>query len=74
MMLERVYMAPSMYEEAGFMSCAHTDEDIEKTIVFADEVLSLSCNLSYRVLFTSRVFFASFVYSFSILCIVVSCS
>jgi glutamate-1-semialdehyde 2,1-aminomutase len=40
MMLERgVYMAPSMYE-AGFMSMAHTDEDIEKTIAIADEVLS----------------------------------
>lgn len=40
MMLERgVYLAPSMYE-AGFMSMAHTDEDIEKTIAIADEVLS----------------------------------
>lgn len=40
MMLERgVYMAPSMYE-AGFMSVAHTDADIEKTIAIADEVLS----------------------------------
>jgi glutamate-1-semialdehyde 2,1-aminomutase len=40
MMLERgVYMAPSMYE-AGFMSTTHTDEDIEKTIAIADEVLS----------------------------------
>jgi glutamate-1-semialdehyde 2,1-aminomutase len=40
MMLERgVYLAPSMYE-AGFMSLAHTDEDIEKTIAIADEVLS----------------------------------
>jgi len=40
MMLERgVYLAPSMYE-AGFMSLAHTDEDIEKTIAVADEVLS----------------------------------
>lgn len=40
MMLERgVYLAPSMYE-AGFMSCAHTDEDIEKTIEIADEVMS----------------------------------
>lgn len=40
MMLERgVYLAPSMYE-AGFMSCAHTDEDIEKTIAIADSVLS----------------------------------
>lgn len=40
MMLERgVYLAPSMYE-AGFMSTVHTDEDIEKTIAIADEVLS----------------------------------
>jgi len=40
MMLERgVYLAPSMYE-AGFMSMAHTDEDIEKTIAIADEVLA----------------------------------
>merc|ERR1712099_203958 len=40
MMLERgVYLAPSMYE-AGFMSMSHTDEDIEKTIAVADEVLS----------------------------------
>mmetsp|Transcript_16956 Transcript_16956/g.28153 ORF Transcript_16956/g.28153 Transcript_16956/m.28153 type:complete len:466 (-) Transcript_16956:40-1437(-) len=40
MMLERgVYLAPSMYE-AGFMSTAHTDEDIEKTIAVANEVLS----------------------------------
>jgi len=40
MMLERgVYLAPSMYE-AGFMSCSHTDEDIEKTIAIAEEVLS----------------------------------
>ncbi len=35
MMLERgVYLAPSMYE-AGFMSMAHTDEDIERTIEIA---------------------------------------
>lgn len=40
MMLERgVYLAPSMYE-AGFMSLAHSDEDIEKTIAIADDVLS----------------------------------
>jgi glutamate-1-semialdehyde 2,1-aminomutase len=40
MMLERgVYLAPSMYE-AGFMSLAHTDEDIEKTIAIADDVMS----------------------------------
>merc|ERR1719287_456095 len=39
MMLERgVYLAPSMYE-AGFMSLAHTDEDIKRTIEIADEVL-----------------------------------
>jgi len=40
MMLERgVYLAPSMYE-AGFMSMAHTEADIERTIEIADEVLS----------------------------------
>lgn len=40
MMLERgVYLAPSMYE-AGFISTVHTDEDIEKTIAIADEVLA----------------------------------
>jgi len=40
MMLERgVYLAPSLYE-AGFMSMAHTDEDIEKTIAIAEEVMS----------------------------------
>merc|ERR1711935_922855 len=39
-MLERgVYLAPSLYE-AGFMSTSHTDEDIEKTIAIAEEVLS----------------------------------
>merc|ERR1712157_355366 len=41
MMLERgVYLAPSMYE-AGFMSMAHTDEDIDNTIAIADEILSM---------------------------------
>jgi len=41
MMLERgVYLAPSQYE-AGFMSMAHTEEDIEKTIAIADQVLGL---------------------------------
>eukprot|EP00816_Leptocylindrus_hargravesii_P001070 CAMPEP_0196811528 /NCGR_PEP_ID=MMETSP1362-20130617/18392_1 /TAXON_ID=163516 /ORGANISM="Leptocylindrus danicus, Strain CCMP1856" /LENGTH=460 /DNA_ID=CAMNT_0042186847 /DNA_START=42 /DNA_END=1424 /DNA_ORIENTATION=+ len=41
MMLERgVYLAPSQYE-AGFMSMAHTEEDIQKTIAIADEVLGL---------------------------------
>lgn len=40
-MLERgVYLAPSMYE-AGFMSMAHTDDDIERTIAIADEVFSI---------------------------------
>merc|ERR1711971_76642 len=39
-MLERgVYLAPSMYE-AGFMSMAHTDEDIDRTLAIADEVMS----------------------------------
>ncbi|GMH63035.1 hypothetical protein TrRE_jg9421, partial [Triparma retinervis] len=38
-MLERgVYLAPSTFE-AGFMSLAHTDEDIEKTLNIAKEVL-----------------------------------
>jgi len=38
-MLERgVYLAPSTFE-AGFMSLAHTDEDIERTIEIAKEVL-----------------------------------
>lgn len=40
MMLERgVYLAPSMYE-AAFMSMSHTDEDIERTIAIAEEVMS----------------------------------
>mmetsp|Transcript_39038 Transcript_39038/g.90861 ORF Transcript_39038/g.90861 Transcript_39038/m.90861 type:complete len:188 (-) Transcript_39038:56-619(-) len=41
MMLERgVYLAPSTYE-AGFMSLAHTDEDVDKTLAIADEVMAL---------------------------------
>merc|ERR1719215_1048161 len=41
MMLERgIYLAPSQYE-AGFMSLSHTEEDIQKTIAIADEVLGL---------------------------------
>ncbi|KAJ1619419.1 glutamate-1-semialdehyde-2,1-aminomutase [Pavlovales sp. CCMP2436] len=40
-MLERgVYLAPSQYE-AGFMSTAHSDEDIEKTIAIAREVFKM---------------------------------
>ena len=40
MMLERgIYLAPSQYE-AGFTSLAHTDEDIERTIAIAREVMS----------------------------------
>lgn len=40
MMLERgIYLAPSMYE-AGFISLAHTDEDIDRTLAVADEVLA----------------------------------
>ena len=39
-MLERgVYLAPSQYE-AGFTSLAHTDEDVDKTIATAKEVLA----------------------------------
>jgi len=39
-MLERgVYLAPSQYE-AGFMSLAHTDEDIDKTLAAAKEVFA----------------------------------
>jgi len=41
MMLERgVYLAPSTYE-AGFMSMVHTDEDIDKTLAIADEVMAI---------------------------------
>lgn len=40
MMLERgVYLAPSQYE-AGFTSLAHTEEDVDKTIAIAREVMS----------------------------------
>ncbi|MEB3310482.1 MAG: glutamate-1-semialdehyde 2,1-aminomutase [Snowella sp.] len=39
-MLERgIYLAPSQFE-AGFTSLAHTDEDIERTLTVAKEVLS----------------------------------
>lgn len=39
-MLERgIYLAPSQFE-AGFTSCAHTEEDIEQTLAVAREVLS----------------------------------
>ncbi|QYX32507.1 glutamate-1-semialdehyde 2,1-aminomutase [Sphaerospermopsis torques-reginae] len=39
-MLERgIYLAPSQFE-AGFTSLAHTDEDIEQTLVAAKDVLS----------------------------------
>jgi glutamate-1-semialdehyde 2,1-aminomutase len=39
-MLERgVYLAPSQFE-AGFMSLAHTDEDIDRTLEAAKAVLS----------------------------------
>ena len=41
MMLERgIYLAPSQYE-AGFTSLAHTEEDIDKTIAIAREVMSM---------------------------------
>mmetsp|Transcript_17978 Transcript_17978/g.44286 ORF Transcript_17978/g.44286 Transcript_17978/m.44286 type:complete len:466 (+) Transcript_17978:3-1400(+) len=39
-MLEKgIYLAPSQYE-AGFMSCAHTEEDIDATIAAAKEVFA----------------------------------
>jgi glutamate-1-semialdehyde 2,1-aminomutase len=34
-----VYLAPSQFE-AAFVSAAHTDEDIEKTIAAAGEALA----------------------------------
>ncbi len=39
MLEEGVYLAPSAFE-AGFMSAAHSDEDIERTIVAADKAFS----------------------------------
>lgn len=39
-MLERgFYLAPSVYE-AGFMSLAHTEEDVDRTIAAAKEVMA----------------------------------
>jgi glutamate-1-semialdehyde 2,1-aminomutase len=39
-MLERgVYLAPSQFE-AGFTSFAHTEEDIDRTLAIAHEVMS----------------------------------
>ncbi|CAM9482452.1 unnamed protein product [Hapterophycus canaliculatus] len=39
-MLEKgIYLAPSVYE-AGFMSLAHTEEDIDRTIAVAKEVMA----------------------------------
>ncbi|CAN0395482.1 unnamed protein product, partial [Ectocarpus sp. 12 AP-2014] len=39
-MLEKgMYLAPSMYE-AGFMSLAHTEEDVDATIAAAREVMA----------------------------------
>jgi glutamate-1-semialdehyde 2,1-aminomutase len=39
-MLERgIYLAPSQFE-AGFTSLAHTEDDIDRTIATAREVLS----------------------------------
>lgn len=39
-MLEKgVYLAPSQYE-AGFMSLAHTEEDVDRTIAAAKEVMA----------------------------------
>ena len=39
-MLERgVYLAPAMYE-AGFVSAAHSDDDIDRTLAAAREALA----------------------------------
>jgi glutamate-1-semialdehyde 2,1-aminomutase len=39
-MLERgIYLAPSQFE-AGFTSLAHTDEDIDRTLAAAREVMA----------------------------------
>jgi len=37
MLQEGIYLAPSAFE-AGFVSSAHTDEDLEKTIAAASTV------------------------------------
>ena len=39
MLDQGVYLAPSSYE-AGFISAAHTEEDIEKTIEIANKAFS----------------------------------
>ncbi|MCK5335347.1 MAG: aspartate aminotransferase family protein, partial [Gammaproteobacteria bacterium] len=39
MLNEGIYLAPSAYE-AGFVSSAHTDEDLQKTIDAAEKVFS----------------------------------
>jgi glutamate-1-semialdehyde 2,1-aminomutase len=40
-MLEKgIYLAPSQFE-AGFTSLAHTDEDVDRTIAAAKEVLAV---------------------------------
>jgi glutamate-1-semialdehyde 2,1-aminomutase len=44
-----VYLAPSLYE-AGFMSLARADEDIERTIAIADEVMSQLLFYSWEAL------------------------
>lgn len=38
MLVQGIYLAPSAFE-AGFMSLAHSDEDIEKTIIAAKKVM-----------------------------------
>ncbi len=39
MLAEGVYLAPSAYE-AGFVSAAHTDEDLEQTLAIAEKVFA----------------------------------
>lgn len=39
MLAQGIYLAPSAFE-AGFMSLAHSDQDIERTLQAADQVFS----------------------------------
>jgi glutamate-1-semialdehyde 2,1-aminomutase len=39
MLAEGVYLAPSAFE-AGFVSAAHTDDDLEQTLTIAEKVFA----------------------------------
>jgi glutamate-1-semialdehyde 2,1-aminomutase len=47
MLAEGVYLAPSAYE-AGFVSTAHSDADIQKTIDLAESVFSYASFLKSK--------------------------